>query len=1446
MSIGFLGAGISDKITDLYTGNGASAIDVSLQNVLSKYDTIRTDFDRLADSAKQGTFDLTSRAQYNNYEKESVNGWAETWYAEYRAVLTLRADALQKKLQAAYNRVLEKSAYADMAPDVNSVFAPYANRTYSGADVTNTMPVSKVLYSDQATPGGNDGGFDTTIAPPVDNYVRFYTDSTWKSKVRDYILNGRTGVIDGNGVALDNLHAEPPGALTKTLGGDWVVGQDDRDARDAQIRWTEESVQDALTVYPMTVGSYTSLQNDAAIGATSITVATGGVAAAGIIVGKNVDIDGQARIVTSISGDTVSFADPLTRKVSAGAVIKGTFLTQADYDRTFDAMVEAALKTTSNNLEALRDTQPNQHTNTDGSPKDPTEWDMRDDPTIAHWVRGPSAGNASPNKPYGIDNSGSYYPSGSANLANDLEGGYRLNPAREKEDRLATASDFLPVGTQIHKYDIKVDKYGNPIYLWNDGSYYDSALGAALSLNPNAPKQSGGTGGIPGASSQMADVYSTLDSLGNPRLQLPMFGTGEFGTIDLASYIPANIKDTLAPGAMEAIIGAANNQMDYIKNIMVGRQYDDIVGGNQYADTNFQTSLGIYPGVTVKAIERVDAENKAGSIIQSGSRGLIPKIDFNFGVPIGPLGPTTIYIHLNFDFSIAVGPDVYYGHDSTLSNLSSEQSGNFADAALKALTSNPLQLPQIGFGGFMFGMQMGVGAGSDEVAKQLQFPLFTMSMSFSYDILNKMMTDILKALKKKMVEAMQVQSYAASSGTAMDSYASRAEYHMTEPGFSEAMKAMALTFDFGLFKLTLDFGGMFNDLLFNGIPAIGVTEGILTAGGQATDTINGAAAKDRLFSYDNSVQGAETRETETGAFFATNAFLSQFEMEDMNSNYWIGTQQNEEQVNMDFGRAMTGAGKQIVQTIIKGLNMISNGPDRDPVSKASSFATALADAFTGFNNEARMTAMMYDLLFRDQNASGGTPMVSTNLLQSDTPFLDPLQDLTDPTAISDNKMLFCLAGLMVPRIPIIKSTFKSEAYDYVESDHKPFEGDSDFNYVPKSGPLSVLNGLFNAGTPDFIMDGYANTRRFVTTANDGNLTAANLVYDPTAAGGVGPRGHAGAGGTNGNPDGTFWNDTPLGDINEVYVGTRNVSFKNLEYGFGEFTNASLLADKITDTGAAGAGKAEGTLGATRVTEAGLERFVGVDSRIYGRRYDPADPVNHETFNAGLYSSQYGGQKQHYDRVNQYSMDFTAKADGNKLSLFGASALNPTFGGTIKLAEIDKNAADTSLLEYEDINPATGQRWKSTDAGYVAGPHIVNSVKNISATRDKTNDQKFGAATDGTLNDLNQTLYECLHLRADGKNLSTIKDYRDVFDSGLLKNIFLTGSAYHPTGGGITSSIEIRYDRNAGTSTIQSDSREASTAVDPYNQLFQNKTRGKATIFLNTYSAYKKRASNKKT
>ncbi|RZK06332.1 MAG: hypothetical protein EOO43_21845 [Flavobacterium sp.] len=202
------------------------------------------------------------------------------------------------------------------------------------------------------------------------------------------------------------------------------------------------------------------------------------------------------------------------------------------------------------------------------------------------------------------------------------------------------------------------------------------------------------------------------------------------------------------------------------------------------------------------------------------------------------------------------------------------------------------------------------------------------------------------------------------------------------------------------------------------------------------------------------------------------------------------------------------------------------------------------------------------------------------------------------------------------------------------------------------------------------------------------------------------------------------------------------------------------------------------------------------------------------------------------------MSFSTKSDSNnQINLFGSQALNPTIGGFIKMGEIDKNKLDTVAVmhsgTYKRISDGKIFYEKPTDYDATKYTYTdgMNAVRNLGAAANSSEVQKFGGSVDGELNELNQTLYDHLHLRVDGSNLDLIKEYRDVFETGLMKSIFINGQSYHPSGGGITSAIEIRYDSGKGRDVVQGaktgeeyiKTREfydaASSNFDPYNTPF---------------------------
>ncbi|MFN8579052.1 MAG: hypothetical protein U0354_19665 [Candidatus Sericytochromatia bacterium] len=967
-------------------------------------------------------------------------------------------------------------------------------------------------------------------------------------------------------------------------------------------------------------------------------------------------------------------------------------------------------------------------------------------------------------------------------------------------------------------------------------------------------------------SSFAKDKYQGLQG-GDYRTLVPEFGMGELFNL-LTNSLTPDVRDTIDATTLETL-NAITPNINQLVQSFVGMQYNNIYKGNFYESKPSAASIGIYQYSTLNgepfgAMQDADENYPGGSIVQAGSTGFLPGIpesspQAQVEIDIPP-GVVAIYI----GFKGTIGPDLYYGQQSAIGNLSSR--------GLVAATgvAGELSLPTIGLGSAS--ISIGIGPPGNEAHLGI-----ALNIGFSYDILAKAFDEILKRLKAFIVESMTVNSYATSSGVAMDSYASRAEYHFTQPGFLESVKA--LNFDIPVLGIPIPFplGDMMEGFMTSGLPspfdvAVPITIdgtttnmklgdflglGILNDTEDEKTYVNDQRVRERLFNYKHAVQGAESRETETGAFFATNAFLGQFEMSDMSSEYWIGTQQNEELVNMDLARAFTTSGAEIIKTLLASASAVSDK------SNSTFLAGALKAVLDG-SKDKELQNIMYDLMYRDQYGKGSA--------------LSELPDSRGNAVGQLQKTLnyvYSEGNLWGHRLPIMKSSFTSEAYDYIENDHKPFEGDSDFNY--KSGGIlsgvpiigGIFQSIFEANTPDFILEGMANTRRFTATQWDNDITLSSVqdAYNhQNDEMGLGPRGELGRGSglysdryqnyfdpkqnksfelinpyPDGDPDGKGWNDTnfDLGDINEVYTATRKVKFNNLTFGFGEFSQGDLTEDQIT--GSHAVANINSDLGATRQTSARVKRYVGSDSRITERRYDGASAVNHETFTAGTYSGKYYLEhpelglktKKYYDRRNSYSLAFKTSADGNQYNLFGSQALNPTMGGFLKMSTIDKNKTDEALIEH--------------NRGGMAALKAKLSGMGAATRKDV---QNFGGTVEDDLNEVNTLLYEHLHVRSDGRNLSTVKEYRDVFETGLMSSIFLSAQTYHQSGGGITSSIEIRYDPTQGKSSLQTDTRETYNQgtgnFDPYNTPFLTRSRGQATTYLNSYFAYKKRSTNNKT
>lgn len=1588
MSIGFISGGRGQRVSDLFSSTADVQIDVSLQNVLGKYDSIRTDLDRLGDRATWKTYDLTSKEHYNVFLKDAMSGWSETWYAEYRAVLALRADALQKKLQAAYNRVLDKSVFAEVEANKESVFAPYANRTFNGADVDNEAPYSKVFVEDM-NPGQSipTTTTTTTTLPPVD--PGNWTQAIYQGLVTKYPAGSSDKDADGTTFAIEtgqiNAVRDP-----RALWGQYPYTEGSQERKNA-FKYNNVMTPPWPTYYTVSVtktipaspiyyvdavsGSYFNSTLGKIEPPKDININSGSYynPSTGDYYTWNGSINGngfikQASIGGNTGGQQISVyipnANDLKFVVSGQYYNPNTDVVNTTGGGGFIAATESgafrrkasfALGGSWTDVSSSKDVREMLSVSHNGwnditeytvwVPDGSKSWDINNDgtadslgalldskfyalfpnyPNLDPNGTHPAAGSsptqfpADPNdalaknliNPY-LDKTGTTRtyntawdssitfvqlestPGMPAGLGSPFVDSRReahtaivrqaqidaaikatddaiksknitdpaiLQKVAQQAVKLAiSALDNVAAGSNGHSGDpdqlvpFGLMSDGATLHPWGGDKSSPFFLGVDYSsILPNTDNWKSLSGGsmysqvrqpleilVDALSAKLdggggtefnttdytkgyagdAAPYSVrpgADAKGNYKIYIPMFGVGEV-PIDFSGSASA-VQDTLLTS--DTATGAIELSLQEIQDSFLGRQYDDIIDGSKFKITNddlIHTSMSVLPGWYATDYEENSKMNAPVTSDMFGVSDLLKGALLKFfkgkykmvdGLFASVMGGTAIQVSggpAEYGFSGAddsrkdywlggsLGPSIFYGHESA---VTAEHDLKIAGSGLPPpLSSFTPGLPTIG----IFGTHADTNIPVPIPIPTWQIEAINIPMSIvansSYDVATWFFDQFMNNIREPVVESMQAYSYATSSGTAFDSYASRAEYHLTEPGLSEALQRFGkINFEITIpivgtkvevFKF--NFGDYFDQLLFNGldvgatIPIVGLSTTFFTipAGTLSPDEIftkiNNVKAQERMFNLKHSVQAAEARETETGGFFATNAFLSQFELNNLESEYWIGTQQNEEMVNADLMRSISLAGKELLKIVSNAVFSVGSiGTNKGLIS---SIASTVIKMLLMPAMEANASTIIYDLFYKDQILT------------------------------SENWGFISTLGA-----PITEVEWKTEGYDFIESDHKPFESDSDFNYTPSSGPLSFLNDLYSYGIPDFIMDGYANTRRFtIASGYSEEITASTAGYNGTTDYGVGPRAYAGSGA---GDDSAHWSDTELGDINEVYVATRKTSFNNLTYGFNEFTDGSL------GTGISG------SLVGTRSTEAEATRYVGADSRIYGRRYDAQPAVNHESFNVGLYSGKTSNadSKGNYNRANQYNLSVDFKNDGSgDINLFGAQALSPTLGGFVKIATIDKNKKDDALLTYEESG--------------------VSGITSAIAGNGDT--QQFGAATDGTLNELNTILYEHLHLRADGRNLSTINEYRDVFNQNFMKNVFITGQSYHPSGGGISSSLELRFDRTAGEENLQNNTREYYDPEDynPYLTPFLTKTKGEANIYLTSYFAHKKRAKS---
>lgn len=622
--------------------------------------------------------------------------------------------------------------------------------------------------------------------------------------------------------------------------------------------------------------------------------------------------------------------------------------------------------------------------------------------------------------------------------------------------------------------------------------------------------------------------------------------------------------------------------------------------------------------------------------------------------------------------------------------------------------------PNVGIAGFHADLNIPIPIPPPAGLSFLNIPMTSYGAA-SYDLMTDYMYRFLEAMRQEVLDSVSVYSYATSGGYAMDSYGMRGEYHFTEKPSFETLEHMPDLF--GLVPI--------NDLLQKAVDMIGLEDYTVNNYNLIEDGVlgdmGGASARR------HSMSAAEARELDTGAFFSTAAFMSQFQLDKLEYSYWSSAHQNEEVANMDTLRLLAMSGKEFMKFLNKSLFSVAGLADS--TSGWAAVGTSVLNFMLAKFQEDVNEALMWDLLLRDQNEEG-----------------------------------------FVTSIKVTSSSLTSEGYDFIEDERKLFA--YDFEETRKSGFLGQLTnapiGMGSFEIPNQVLKGMANTRRYKPYLRGPDGRAGRQGFS-TVDGPDGRRVHELSNhygdhnyyDDNWNIRIGFWNDTGLGDINEVYVRTNKVTYDR-------------TIDPTTDI-------RDGLSGVAPKVETNIDRYVGSHNRIIGRGYDGATPLNLQSFRTGYFADKYfgsyiselsgggdnadsfnvsggidgdpnrlvtltmhGGQK-YYDRSHDYSFAATS-ADGTTVALSAEQALNPVFGGRMKLMTVDQN------------DPA----------------------------------QKLGASTENQTNALTEVLYEHMRIKADGSNAKLVKEYRDAFNMGFLDDMFITASANATMGGSATSSIRLKF------------------------------------------------------
>lgn len=1508
MSIGTLGSA-GDQFRD-FLGSSQQDIGLGLQAVLSSYANPDGNFIRL-DQRAHNMFQLNSSEYQSIFDRDAQNQYAETWYAEYRAVLLLRAEALKKKLNRAYTQVLENSIYAPIRP--NESYAPEANR-----DVNDIAADSPLNFYEGGAVSGPPAPTNTVI--PNDDYVHpdWFSGTSKKSAgnayddIRQYInekyplddMDGDKNVVTYN-QGNQSTPAYDGGYDTSDEQGTntsyynlWDVGlfgsntvYDLNTVTSSSPVWKDIELN--MNVPPSTstthfvVGGNTNQQYYIEI-PPSKTSADSGIAALlptsvqanfnlgggkfdksgtpgstpydkmvalGIPAGQIKDLGGgqyalgpgvqffDPRVIPTQSMFSAgSYADSSTGAIGGintnpllvgppGPNASAQDVTTAPpgsfpaYQVGFvdswyearalqkrEAQVEAAYQAYKDGMSAI---------NTYKASKGKTPWtyeEVMDQVfTSIDSVSAPPGSPMPPGTP-GTPG-GPALPPGVSTSGNTFNGlmpyGYYYFPSPGPGPGLAIkhnpVNDVYMVGNDFvdsantdpgSVYRLIYDRLSMAADPTNTpgGNSGSSALSGTSSIPgmPPPPPPPSPPSTPPASDIQVAGGSNTshlylpipvgaaeMAPDGQPNINSP---AGVGGLTDTTNAVPGQIANN--PSGLSA--------MDVISKLFVGRQWDYAPGFDQNTNTTVQGSVDVapvkYEAETISSHLMVlpgwfyDSSGSTGDVVGKALVTLPPAIDglawqtvastFGLGriddyvnsLMGGPFfqvgggsdsqgiydidGSTTKY-SIAVGFGMGIG-GIYWGHTSAIGTIdrieelmdnsgvdagNGVQGGGGGDpgpffqtmkGSLQVLAGfgggKPVGdmsvFPNVGLAGFHFDANIPIPIPPPVGLSFLNIPMTTYG-SVSYDIMTDYMYRFLDAMKHEVVDSLSVYSYATGGGYAMDSYGMRGEYDFTEKTAYNALKKMPDLF--GLVPIA--------DMISSGVSLMGLADYNIN---------NWDLKEDGILSgdYRHSYSAGEAREMDTGAFFTTASFLSQFQLSDMSYTYWTETHQNEEAANMDTLRMLVLTGKELMKLMGKAIFSVAGNLKWD--GPWAAIVVGLLNAMLKGFQQSVNEAVMWDLLLHDQDEKG-----------------------------------------FVTSTKITQSSLKSEGYDFIEDERKLFAFDTEGG--PKLGimqkAISSLYGSFE--TPNQVLNGMANTRRYKPYLQgvDGRAgrqgwggagvgdTSNNATADQSGSGEAKVHYIARHDGDNTRYDDNwdiktgFWADTGLGDINEVYVRKNTVSFNSA----------------ITD----GLGNVTPTVTTT------IDRYVGSHNRIIGRGYDGAAPLDLQSFRTGYFSKKYFGSyinptgselgtgatvngntvtygisgtvdgrsgvninmhggENYYDRKNDYSMSVTS-ADGTVINLQREAALAPSIGGHMQLTSVDMN----------DPN------------------------------------QRFGASTQGETNALIDTIYDYMRVKADGSNAQLVKEYRDVFNLGLLDDIFISASASATTGGGITSSIRLKF--RSGTS-----------------------------------------------